>query len=423
MELADKLVKRKLAEEIKKFVARKEVLIIRGPRQAGKTTLMKMLESELDNNFDKLFVNLDLPEKRRELEANPLDFVDRYKKEKPLLLFLDEVQRCKDIGEGLKIVADERQNIKIIASGSSSLEIKTKILPFLVGRAFLFELLTFDFGEFVSSKDLGLAKILARKQCSLRTFVDTKSQIEKPSFTSELAALFKEYAIYGGYPAVVQVATVEEKLKILRSIEDLYLEKDIVSFFRIEESNKFEDFAKMLGFQISNLLNLANLASNVKISYNKAEEFLEILTHTYIIKLLRPFYKNLKTELRKAPKIYFLDLGMRNSLINNFLVWESRDDKGKLAENFVLRELLTNWSDYEIKYWRTTGKAEVDFVLSRGNQIIPIEVKLEGGKVGKSFYSFINAYKPKIAFIATLDMFTTKQIGDTKVFFVPLWYF
>lgn len=418
-----KLIKRKLAEEIRKFMNRKEILVIRGPRQAGKTTLLKMLEKSVNGNFDKVFVNLDILQKRREIEENPLDFVKRFKEGKKLLLFLDEIQRCKNIGESLKIISDETSDIKLVVSGSSSLELKTNVLPFLVGRAFLFELFPFDFEEFVSAKDAGLLKILKEKKQSLKSFIEGHGTLQKPSFTHEILALWKEYAIFGGYPAAVQAKTHEEKLKILSSIQDLYLEKDIVTFFRIEESNTFEDFARILGFQISNLLNISALASNARTSYKKAEEFIEILSHTYIIKLLKPFYRNLVTEIRKASKVYFLDLGLRNSLISNFLKWDNRDDKGKLAENFVFRELLTNFPEYNIKYWRTTGKAEVDFVLTKNKEVIPVEVKLNETKLGKSFYSFINAYKPRFAFIATLNVFEIREVLGTKVCFVPLYYF
>jgi len=133
-----------LEDKVSKYLSRKERIGIKGARQVGKTTLMKMIYDEIKE--DKAFINLDLPDMRRTLEENPLDIIKRYKKEgKKLFLFLDEIQRVKDAGEKLKIMYDEFPDVKIIFSGSSSLEIKTDILPFLVGRAFVFELYSFDF--------------------------------------------------------------------------------------------------------------------------------------------------------------------------------------------------------------------------------------------------------------------------------------
>lgn len=418
------LIKRKLENTLLLLMERREILGVRGPRQAGKTTLLKMLEEATNKNLDKHYLNLDLASLRREFEENPLDFVKRFKKEKPLLLFLDEVQRCKNAGESLKILYDTFNDVKLIISGSSSLEIKTTISPFLVGRLFLFDLLTLDFEEFLSAKDLGLTNLFRERHLALKNLIKEGSlTLPKPSFNDEFLRLWKEYIIFGGYPEVVKTPKIEEKKLILKSIEDLYIEKDIITFFKIEETTKFKDLTKALSFQASNLLLISSLAKNLNLSFLKIEEFVEILQHTYIIKLLKPFHKNLVTEIRKTPKLYFIDLGLRNSLINNFLEFDYREDKGKLTENFIFRELLTNFPDYEIKYWRTTGKAEMDFVLIKDNSYIPIEVKLGHERLGKSFFSFLESYKPRIAIVATLDFFDVKEIRGTTVYWLPVWYF
>lgn len=419
--MKEKLFKRKLEEKIKKFVKRKEIIGIRGARQTGKTTLLKMIERDVAGN--KAFINLDLIEHKRALEENTLDFVKRFKKPKErLFLFLDEIQKVKDGGEKLKIIFDEFTDVKMFISGSSSLELKTTILPPLVGRLFLFELMTLDFEEFLLAKDEGLGRVLIEKQESLKNFIEGKDEVAQPSFTDEFLRYWKEYAVFGGYPEVVKAGDEEEKNLILRNIFNLYLEKDIMAFFKIEETSKFEDLLKFLAFNTSNLLSVSSLASDLKISYREVENFLTILQHSYITHLLKPFHRNLITELKKSPKIYFLDPGLRNSVINNFSSFDSRSDKGQLMENFVLRELISNF-DYKVNYWRTTGKAEIDFVLRKDEEIIPIEVKLSGEKLGKSFYSFLSAYRPEKAIIATLDKFRKDKIGNTVVYWVPAFYF
>jgi len=413
------LYKRKLEEKIRKYLKRREILAIRGARQVGKTTLLKMLAENLKGK--KIFVNLDIPDNRKTLEENPADLVKRFKKRGKLYLFFDEIQRVKDAGDKLKILYDEFPEVKIFVSGSSSLEIKTNVLPFLVGRLLLFELYTFDFEEFMLAKDKGLAKILREKVNSVKGFLQGRDEPEHPSFRNEFLNYWKEYAIFGGYPEVVKADSEEEKTFILKNIYNLYLEKDVISFFRIEESAKFDNFCKILAFGIASILNLNSISSDVKISYRKAEEFLEVLRHSYIVRLVKPFHRNLVTELKKSQKIYFLDLGMRNTVINNFLNFDYRDDRGKLMENFVFRELLTNFEEYKINYWRTAGKAEVDFVLSKDNFIVPMEVKLSGGKMTRGFHSFLKTYKPERALVITLDDFEKRKIGDTMIYYIPIY--
>jgi predicted AAA+ superfamily ATPase len=218
-------------------------------------------------------------------------------------------------------------------------------------------------------------------------------------------------------------SSLELKTKILKNIFSLYVEKDVAGFFGITETSKFEDLVKVLAFNISNLISISSLSSELKISYDNVEKYLEILKHTYIISLLKPFFKNLTTEIKKASKIYFLDLGLRNCAIDNFLEFDKRVDKGELSENFVFREILSNFEEWKINFWRTTGKAEIDFIARKNEKIVPIEVKLAGEKLGKGFYSFIKSYKPEKAIIVSLDGFEKKNINKTLVQKVPIYYF
>jgi len=236
------LIRRELGDKIKKFIERREIIGIRGARQTGKTTLLKMIEEELSGN--KVFIDLYLPDYRKTFEENPIDFVKRFKKEGKLFLFLDEVQKVKDAGEKLKIIYDNFQDIKIFISGSSSLELKTKILPELVGRIFLFTLYTFNFYEFLLAKDEGLAKIVKEKRESLKKFLEGEDDVAQPSFQEEILKYWKEYVVFGGYPEVAKASNVEEKITILKNIFALYIEKDITGFFGITDTSKFEELGK-----------------------------------------------------------------------------------------------------------------------------------------------------------------------------------
>jgi predicted AAA+ superfamily ATPase len=414
------LIKRELEDKLKKFIERREIIGIRGARQTGKTTLLKMIEKQVEG--EKAFIDLYLPDYRKTFEENPIDFVKRFKKEGKLFLFLDEVQKARDAGEKLKIIYDNFPDVKIFISGSSSLELKTKILPELVGRLFLFNLYTFNFYEFLLAKDESLAKIVKEKRESLRKFLEGNDDVSPPSFQEEILKYWKEYVVFGGYPEVVKAKSLEEKITILKSIFSLYVEKDVAGFFGITETSKFEDLVKVLAFNISNLISISSLSSELKISYDNVERYLEILKHTYIIYLLKPFFKNLTTEIKKASKIYFLDLGLRNCAIDNFLEFDKRVDKGELSENFVFREILSNFEEWKINFWRTTGKAEIDFIVRKNEKIFPIEVKLAGEKLGKGFYSFIKSYEPEKAIIVSLDGFEKKSANKTLVQKIPIYY-
>ncbi len=415
-----KIYRRKLEDKVFKYLSKREMIGIKGARQVGKTTLMKIIYDEIKE--DKTFINLDLPDMRRTLEENPLDIIKRYKKDgEKLFLFLDEIQRVRDAGEKLKIIYDEFPDVKIIFSGSSSLEIKTDILPFLVGRAFIFELYSFDFEEFLSTRDRGLTKVFLDRKRSFEKTLDGNDEPQPPSFQREFLSMLKEYLIFGGYPEVIKTSDEETKKMILSNIASLYIEKDVVNFFGIRDTSKFEDLLRFLSFRTGSLLAVSSIAETLKTTFKKVEEYLDILNHTYIIHFLRPFHSNLVTELRKTPKFYFLDTGLRNSIINNFTPFDNRTDAGILLENFIFKELL-NFSDYKINYWRTTGKAEIDFILSRGDRIIPMKVKLTGGKLGRGFHSFLNIYKPEVAFIVTLNEFDMKTINSCRVYKIPAYY-
>lgn len=411
------LFHRDLEDDITKFIDRKEIIIIRGPRQSGKTTLLRLISETVKGQ--KKFFDLDILMDRGAIERSPLEFV-RSLGEGKLNLFLDEIQRLNEGGEKLKIIYDNVENVKIFATGSSSLQIKSNILNYLVGRALVFELFTLSFGEFLRLRDEQLSSIFNERRESVLKFIDSGTGIKEPLLEEKFQALLKEYLIFGGYPEVVKAKDADTKKTLLKNIVSNHMDKDIVSFFRIEDTQRFANFSKALSFNISNLFSPASISREISISYARTVEYTNVLINTYIISLLRPYHRNLTTEIKKEPKLYFMDLGFRNSVMENFSNFDNRDDKGKLAENFVFRELAS--SNFKIKYWRTTSKGEVDFVIEKENELVPIEVKLGGGALGKSFHSFVDTYKPKKAIIFTGGEFRMQKLGTTKIYWLPIFY-
>lgn len=189
-----------------------------------------------------------------------------------------------------------------------------------------------------------------------------------------------------------------------------YLEKDIVKIYGLRYRQRVSDLIKHLASINAGMVNYSELSSLTGLYDKEVKEILSILEDTYIIKLLKPCHKNLTTELRKNPKIYFIDVGLRNFITGRFEF--NDEEQGKLLENYLLGRL----SEEKINYWRTAAKAEVDFIF---REKIPFEIKVHP-KITRSFRSFINAYAPDIAFLMNLDTFEKRKIGKTTIFLVPL---
>ena len=428
-------LERILLEELKKWTNRREILAIKGPRQSGKTTLLEMLREWLIkekgvNEKNVIYLTFEDREILEKFDTNAKEFVKRFiQNEKERYYFLiDEAHYSKEIGQKLKLLYDTHKNIKFIITGSSSMEIISSTAKFLVGRVFSFELLPFNFYEFLNAKDKSLLKIYSEKNKLIKELILKGKNFDIPKddiFIKDLLNALKEFLTFGGYPEVVKSRSEEEKKIVLKNIFNTYLEKDIVSFLQITETIKFRKLISTLSSLIGSLINYETLANTCKTYYKDIIRLLDVLEQTYIIRLLRPFHKNLVTELRKNPKIYFLDYGLRNYSINNFIEFELRPDAGKLVENFALNQIKFISENLFLNFWRTTAKAEVDFILSDVNRVIPIEVKFQSfkrEKISKSLYSFISNYRPKYAIVLTKDFWGEREIKNTVIKFIPLVY-
>jgi len=173
------------------------------------------------------------------------------------------------------------------------------------------------------------------------------------------------------------------------------------------------------------LINYNELGSTCQSYYKEVKRMISILSETYIIKLIQPFYRNPITELKKNPKVYFFDLGLRNYIVGNFNPLERRPDAGALIENHVFLCLRNSFPDETINYWRTIAKAEVDFILRLNDRMIPIEAKYQAfkkPKIPRSLRSFIKTYKPERSLIITRDFWGKEKVENTSVMFAPACY-
>jgi len=426
------LITRQKLNEILEWLHGDRIILIVGSRQVGKTSMIfliiqNLLNSQRDNIF---YFDLEDFDILNLLDSGVNNFIKYLKSRgadlnRKIYIFLDEVQYLKNPSKILKLLSDHYKNIKIIASGSSTLDIKRKFHDSLVGRKVVFEINTLRFDEFLLFKDReDLYDIL--KNFNLRNFLDLKiSELEQilDIYMKEFESEFNEYVIFGGYPAVVLEKNIEKKKVLLNEIHSSYVRKDIGQLFSIENVSRFNDLVKFLSLQAGSLLNYNNLCSNLRTTYITLEKYLFILQNTFIIKLVRPWYTNKNKELVKMPKVYFYDSGLRNLIIKNFQNLDLRVDTGFLVENYFFSSTNSIIRSYEdIKFWRTKSGNEVDFIVESDTGIIPIEVKFQNAKVNSlpsGLNSFILNYKPKIALVVTKNNFSTFIKNGTKVFFVP----
>ncbi len=405
-----KYIKREFEENIVNWLDHKEIIAIRGPRQCGKTTFLKrIIEILLYRKIEKKnihFISFEDDFEVEKIEKNPLEYVHFHMekiKTKHFFIF-DEVQYIKHAGKILKLIYDGIENIKIIITGSSTLDLN-EIGSFLVGRVLLFEMYPFSFQEFLESKDLKLYNYYKNKKLD----INKKIILSEILYIDELNKQLIDYLTYGGYPAIVIEKNIENKKVLLKNLFLTYIEKDIVKIYGSKYKQRISDLIKYLSTINASILNYNEISSMVGLYDKEVKEILRILEDSYIIKLIRPFHRNLTTELKKNPKVYFIDIGLRNFMSGRFDF--SNDEFGKIFENYV----LLKFKQSKVNYWRTTAKAEVDFVI---DEKIPIESKINP-KITRSLRSFIDSYKPKIALLVGLKEFNKSKINNTNIFIIP----
>ncbi len=394
-------VKRDLESEIRKYLNSEEILLIVGPRRCGKTTIVNRILDTQKGRINR--ISFDNLKTLRLFEEDIDAFIDENVKDYDIV-FIDEVQYSKDSGKKLKYVYDHHKT-KLIISGSSATEISIQSLKYLTGRIFSFNLYPFSFREFIRAREPKLEKYLEKKDVS-------------EIILERLNRNLEEYNLFGGYPRVVLAKSYDEKKKVLEGIFNTYLLKEIREILDLSDDYKLNNLIKALALQTGNIINYSELSNITGFSYLDLKKYLNILEKTFILKQVRPYYTNKRTEIVKAPKIYFFDMGFRNVVIDNFQ--KERTDFGNIYENFVFSQFIFN--GFELKYWHTKSDAEVDFVLEKGSNLIPIEVKsnLIGKKLTKSFRSFLDKYIVKKGYFFSLNFYSEMKIGNTDIKFLPL---
>ncbi len=390
---------RDLTLKIKKYLKKDEILLIIGARQVGKTTLLHQVEEILNKENETVyFLDLEDPDYLTLLNKSPKNLfkIFPFDLKRKSFLLIDEIQYLDNPSNFLKYFYDQyKEKIKLIASGSSAFYLDKKFKDSLAGRKRIFYLFTLSFREFLRFKS---EEWLSKKDFSNLTL----SEKEKIEF------YYQEYLTFGGYPRVV-LSSFEEKEEILKDIVYSYIKKDIYEA-NIRSDEVFYKLFKILASQIGNLVNSSELATTLGISKTAVDNYLYVMQKSFHIRLISPFHKNLRKELTKMPKVYFLDLGLRNFLVKNFKSFNEREDKGQLLENALFRQLIEKYDFEEIKFWRTINKQEIDFVIDEKEAF---EVKVKPIKK-KSYKLFLETY-PHLKF-----SFVSFGANENKIDSLPI---
>ena len=377
--------KRNILEKIKKSLSNRKILILLGARQTGKTSILKLLLNELPSERS-VFIDLDLLS-NRSIFDNELELIYYLKnrgykendKEK-FYLIVDEFQNVENSTIIFKSIYDNYNNIKIIASGSSSLRIKKRISETMAGRIIVFKVNPLTFDEFLRFKTReDLANALNQENISKRILI-------------ELKKYFNEFIVYGSYPEVSLTEKREQKIEILNSIFEFYIEKDIRLFMNIRNIRNFKNLLEHLAVSTGNIIKYNNIANDLGINVQTVRDYISTIEDTFLIKLLPPCSLNRINSLKKSNKIYFIDTGLRNYLLKNFNEnLRLRVDSGVLLESFVFSELYKRLKlNQELYFFRTRQGSEIDFIFKKENEIFLLEVKKVAKRLPRIFNEFKN---------------------------------
>lgn len=358
------MIKRILYDTLADRIANSnQIILLYGPRQVGKTTLIREVLAHTEGR--KLEINADLMQYTQVLSSRDLNklrgLVEGYD-----LLFIDEAQRVPEIGINLKILHDHLPHLKIIATGSSSLDLASKVREPLTGRTWSHHLYPVSVSELAGTRN-----------------------------RYELDLLLEELLLFGSYPVVLRIANYAEKREYLLELTTAYLYKDVLELSSIKNAPKMRDLLRLLAHQIGSEVSLNELSNTLSLHRDAIVHYIDLLEKAFVIFRLSAFSRNLRKEISRHDKIFFWDLGVRNALIENFSPLAARSDGGKLWENFLIVERIKTQS-YRLEranryFWRTYTGAELDYVEERDGVLSGFEFKFSA-KTAKPPQTWLSTY-------------------------------
>lgn len=350
-----------------------KIIVLIGPRQAGKTTL---LQSILQKSTKKtMFLNCDEVDVRLLLENSNSEALKKIISGAQILV-VDEAQRVENIGLSLKLLYENIKNLEIIVSGSSALDLANKINEPLTGRKFEYKLYPFSFAEMVAHHG-----ILTEKR------------------------LLEDRLIYGSYPEIVTKSELRRELLV--ELTSSYLYKDIFLYQDIRKSQIIDSLLQALALQVGSEVSINELAKLLGIDAGTVRRYIDLLEKSFVIFHLASFSRNIRNELKKSTKIYFYDNGIRNALVSDFRPLNLRQDKGALWENYLISErkkqLAYSGSYARTWFWRTTQQQEIDYIEESDGSLLAWEFKYSPNKTHRPPITFTRAYPEAKVLLITAE--------------------
>ena len=372
-------IKRLLLPKIEARLDKGKVLVLYGPRQVGKTTLVKEISEKY--NSGRGYFNCEENVVRETLFSMDSSRMFGYFSGNRVIV-LDEAQSVSNIGRAIKILIDSRPELNIIATGSSSFELANEVSEPLTGRKFEFFLPPVSFEEI--KHNFGNAAAIESIENSL---------------------------IYGSYPEITTTSNNSEKLDKLRQLATSYLYRDVLNYNRIKNPDMLMKILKALAMQVGGEVSPNEIATAIQIDRKTVLGYISLLEQAFVIFKLPPFVKNRRDEIKKMNKYYFHDNGILNALTNNFLPLENRKDAGALWENYLMSERRKFNGLHGLSpnsyFWRTHSGSEIDLVEEINGELAPFEFKHNSFKPSKGANSFVAGYKSK-----TVEVINKNNVFD-----------
>lgn len=363
------MIERTIKDGIKKDLFKGKAILLFGPRQSGKSTLMQ----EILKDQDHLYLNGDDADVREILSntsATKLKAIVGNKK----IVFIDEAQRIQNIGITLKLFTDQIKDVQILATGSSAFELSNQVNEPLTGRKYEYMLYPLSFSEMVAHHGLIQEKRLIHHRL-----------------------------VFGYYPEIVTKPGEESRL--LKLLANSYLYKDLLMLEQIKKPLILEKLLKALALQVGSEINYQELAQTIGADGKTVDKYIDLLEKAFVVFRLPALNRNVRNEIKKGKKVYFYDCGIRNAVINNFKPIESRTDAGALWENYVIAERMKflHYNTIEAKqyFWRTTQQQEIDLVEEQQDSWAAFEFKLNTKAKDRFPQTFTDNYKNTSLMVVT----------------------
>jgi hypothetical protein len=365
------MISRRLYGRIEEQLFKGKAIILVGPRQVGKTTLLQQLVSNSSRSV--LSLNCDEPEVQSMLTATNVARLKTIIGNHELVV-IDEAQKVDNIGLTLKLIVDNFDGVQVVATGSSAFELRNRLNEPLTGRKFEYQMFPISCGEIIDTYGL----------------LDERRTLENR-------------LIYGSYPDIIMHP--EASRRYLTELTQSYLYKDILSLNDVRKPELLDKLLQALAYQVGSEVSTNELAKTLQIDNKTIDKYIDLLEKCYVIFRLGGLSRNLRTELKRAKKIYFYDNGVRNAIIQQFAPVKMRNDMGALWENFFISERMkhNHYRDYYCNryFWRTSLQQEIDLIEERDGQMTAFEMKWNPAKKVLFSKSFLEAYDVKETVVIT----------------------